>query len=170
MNKPLSACTTFTEELVSISDTLSTFRAHSRVGQTPSPSLQTGPLESSSSTTDHDSPSSSPMDIDPPSFCAPSSNSRTRPDASLASGSPYIEVHPGAGKVLGHGSTFMDGFEADLYAEERRELPYYPFTSRDEWELASFLLRSSLSMKAIDTFLSLKMVSQNPFPSHNMLH
>lgn len=83
--------------------------------------------------------------------------------ASLAPESPYIEVHPAAGKILGHGSTFMDDFEADPYANERRDLPYYPFASRDEWELASFLLRSPLSMKSIDMFLSLSMVRLGSF-------
>jgi hypothetical protein len=36
---------------------------------------------------------------------------------------------------------------------------YYPFASRDEWELAAFLLRSDLSLASIDSFLSLKLVS-----------
>ncbi|KAF8800937.1 hypothetical protein BYT27DRAFT_7227077 [Phlegmacium glaucopus] len=35
---------------------------------------------------------------------------------------------------------------------------YYPFTLRDEWELASFLLCSRLSMAAVDHFLKLKLV------------
>lgn len=154
MNQPLSACTTFTEELVTISDTLANFRARPRGDQTPPSSSHREPSESSSSSNDPNSPPLSPMDVDDQSNRAPSNTTCT--NSTLPS--PYIEVHPAAGKVLGHGRTFMDDFKADAYAEERTELPYYPFTSRDEWELASFLLRSSLSMKSIDAFLSLNMV------------
>ncbi|KAG2032847.1 hypothetical protein BDR03DRAFT_873234, partial [Suillus americanus] len=34
----------------------------------------------------------------------------------------------------------------------------YPFTSREEWEVANFLLHSALSMAAINKFLQLSMV------------
>jgi len=36
---------------------------------------------------------------------------------------------------------------------------YYPFVSQPEWELASFLLKSGLSMVATDKFLKLQIVS-----------
>ncbi|KAG1883389.1 hypothetical protein F4604DRAFT_1677715 [Suillus subluteus] len=36
---------------------------------------------------------------------------------------------------------------------------YYPFSGRKDWELASWLLRSGLSMGKIDSFLSLEMLS-----------
>ena len=52
----------------------------------------------------------------------------------------------------------MDQFFSDRYATFRQENLYYPFTSAADWQLASWLLRSHLSMAAIDDFLSLKLV------------
>ncbi|KAF9040949.1 hypothetical protein BJ165DRAFT_1327183, partial [Panaeolus papilionaceus] len=37
-------------------------------------------------------------------------------------------------------------------------LPYYPFLTRDEWELASFLLQSGMSLAKIDQFLKLELL------------
>lgn len=54
----------------------------------------------------------------------------------------------------------MDVFHADTRKEQRKDNTYYPFASRMEWDLASFLLRSKLSMVDIDTFLNLDLVSQ----------
>ena len=51
----------------------------------------------------------------------------------------------------------MDNFYTDKFAEERTKNPYYPFASRAEWELASFLSRANLSMKFVDEFLSLEL-------------
>ncbi len=53
----------------------------------------------------------------------------------------------------------MDLFDDDEYAENREMNLYYPFASRPEWELASFLLKSGLSMVAMDEFLKLQIVS-----------
>ena len=55
----------------------------------------------------------------------------------------------------------MDEFEDDEHAAMREDNLYYPWASRPEWELASFLLCSSLSMAAIDQFLSLDLVSES---------
>jgi hypothetical protein len=74
-------------------------------------------------------------------------------------GGPFIEEYEGAAKEYGTGTTFMEEFDGDRYAGERVENLYYPFASRDEWELAAFLLRSDLSMASIDSFLSLNLVS-----------
>jgi hypothetical protein len=71
---------------------------------------------------------------------------------------PIIEVFEGASKTYGNGTTFMAQFDYDRFANERTANLYYPFASREEWELASFLLCSSLSMHAIDTFLSSDLV------------
>lgn len=72
---------------------------------------------------------------------------------------PYIvEEHPTGSWTFGRGSTLMDQFRNDEFAHLRQELPYYPFASRDEWELASFLLRSDLSMSVLDEFFKLSLV------------
>jgi hypothetical protein len=70
-----------------------------------------------------------------------------------------VEEYEGAGASYGKGTTFMDQFNQDAYASECSLNIYYPFSSRDEWELASFLLGPDLSMAAITKFLSLKLVS-----------
>jgi hypothetical protein len=75
-------------------------------------------------------------------------------------GSGFIDTHPNAAKVYRtDGRTFMDNFDQDTHTEKRIDNVYYPFASRSEWELASFLLGSNLSMTAIDKFLSLDLVS-----------
>lgn len=71
----------------------------------------------------------------------------------------YVETFEGCGETFPGGRTFMDGFWADEYAEQRRENIYYPWASKDEWAFASWLLRSRLSMAAIDSLLSLDIVS-----------
>ena len=72
---------------------------------------------------------------------------------------PHSEFYPGAAKTYGPGSTFMDHFDNDEHAPHRVNNLYYPFASHQEWELASFLLRSHLSMASIDEFLRLTSVS-----------
>ena len=72
----------------------------------------------------------------------------------------YTEVYPNAGQTLSEkGQTFLNIFDEDEYAEARMENLYYPFASQQEWELASFLLQSDLSVAAIDRFLRLELVS-----------
>ena len=73
----------------------------------------------------------------------------------------HTEVYPGAAQTYGKGSTFMDEFDDDEHVAMREDNLYYPWASRPEWELASFLLHSSLSMAAINQFLSLDLVSES---------
>jgi hypothetical protein len=68
------------------------------------------------------------------------------------------EVFNGAAQILGADKTFMDQFNADPHAVHRQDNLYYPFTSREEWELASFLLRSGMAMSSIDEFLALGLI------------
>ncbi|KAG2139783.1 hypothetical protein DEU56DRAFT_693238, partial [Suillus clintonianus] len=56
----------------------------------------------------------------------------------------------------GVGMTFMKTFNSDEYAAERVDNPYFPFTSKPDWEMAAFLLRSELSMADIDQYLHLE--------------
>jgi hypothetical protein len=72
----------------------------------------------------------------------------------------HTEFYPGAAQILdGKGETFMNIFNKDEHAEKRERNLYYPFTTQDEWELASFLLKSDLSMAETDDYLRLQMVS-----------
>jgi hypothetical protein len=75
------------------------------------------------------------------------------------SGAHFVQEYDGAARTFGPGTTFMQQFECDKFAEERTQNLYYPFSSRAEWELAAFLLRSDLSLAALDMFLSLNLVS-----------
>ena len=64
----------------------------------------------------------------------------------------------GASWTFGKGKTFLEEFNTDPHAAARGDNLYYPFASKEEWELASFLLLSGLSMASITKFLSLKLV------------
>lgn len=66
-----------------------------------------------------------------------------------------------AGKIYGHGKSFVDYLNDDKYAPYRVRNPYYLFADQEEWELGSFLLRSGMSMQKVDEFLRLKLVNQN---------
>ncbi|KAJ7203716.1 hypothetical protein C8J57DRAFT_1259579 [Mycena rebaudengoi] len=71
------------------------------------------------------------------------------------------EYFKGAAEPLkDKGESFVDWFNSDQFAHHRVDNIYYPFANKDEWELASFLLRSSMTMRDIDDFLGLKMVRE----------
>ncbi|KAH7920650.1 hypothetical protein BV22DRAFT_1107578 [Leucogyrophana mollusca] len=72
------------------------------------------------------------------------------------------EEFAGAAEILGEGRTYLDVFDYDEFAEERKANLYYPFASRGDWKMASFLLRSGLSMAAIDELLALDLIRQLP--------
>jgi len=71
----------------------------------------------------------------------------------------FVEEYEDAAQSYGCGATFMDTFDTDPYASEHINNLYYLFASKDEWELASFLLCSDLSMASIAELLSLTLVS-----------
>ena len=70
-----------------------------------------------------------------------------------------VENFPGASQSYPGSKTFMDQFFSDKHSELCKENLFYPFTSQEDWQVASWLLRSRLSMAAIDSFLSLDLVS-----------
>ena len=80
-------------------------------------------------------------------------------DNRYADNGPFKDVFPGASARYGRGPTFMENFDSDRFSEERAVNPYYPFASRSDWEMGAWLLRSGLSMAAINEFLSLEIVS-----------
>lgn len=69
-----------------------------------------------------------------------------------------IQSFPGAGSVIAIGETFLDRFGTDTYSFFRRTNIYYPFANHDDWQMASYLLRSDLSMAKIDEYLRLNLV------------
>ena len=90
---------------------------------------------------DHDGRSSTPFD-----------NRQHDPD-------PYVEAYKGCTEAFPGGEMFMDQFRRDQYAEQRRQNIYFPWASKQEWAFALWLLRSHLSMAAIDHLLSLEIIS-----------
>jgi hypothetical protein len=83
-------------------------------------------------------------------------------DDSNVSPSPSFEKYMGAAQLYGSGNTFMDKFDSDKYVSACIQNLYYPFDSKDKWELASFLLLSNLSQLSINKLLSLALVSFKP--------
>ena len=71
----------------------------------------------------------------------------------------YEGIHPNHPSIFGLGPGFMDAFNSDPSAEKRGANIYYPFSSKEEWGLASWLLCSGLSMRAINDFLALPIMS-----------
>lgn len=57
------------------------------------------------------------------------------------------------------GYTFLSLFDSDKNSIYRKMNLYYPFSCWREWQVASWLLHSGLSMGKINSFLSLEMVS-----------
>ena len=68
------------------------------------------------------------------------------------------EVYTTAAKVYGCGSTFMDIFHMDQYSWDHLDNVFYPFASKQDWELASWLTHANLSIRLIDDFFSLQLV------------
>ncbi|KAG1810405.1 uncharacterized protein HD556DRAFT_1428452 [Suillus plorans] len=69
------------------------------------------------------------------------------------------ERYEGAGTCYSpDGLMFLDLFDVDEYAEYRKDNLFYPFASKEEWEITDFLLHSPLSMAAINEFLVLPMI------------
>ncbi|KAI5995118.1 hypothetical protein EDD15DRAFT_2165351 [Pisolithus albus] len=77
-----------------------------------------------------------------------------------------FEYFPGAVQTYNGGSTFVNKFDVDKFSELRSSNVYYPFASSGDWELGSWLLRSGLSMSAINTFLSLRLIKKLPLSFH----
>ncbi|KAN0088369.1 hypothetical protein V8E55_005426 [Tylopilus felleus] len=78
----------------------------------------------------------------------------------ISDSSGNVKEFPGASQAFPHGSTFMDQFFFDKYGELCKENLYYLFTSQQDWQPASWLLHSHLSMAAINSFLSLQLIKQ----------
>jgi len=148
MNQPISSCLIFYEEVTRMNEALAASKAQDA---SPSPRRSPSPQDQfppSSSNSIHDQdPFSEHMDVD-----------QGDEESEQLPTPPFRVDYPGASQTYGKGTSFMDVFEQDAHSLERRAQPYYPFASNHEWEMASFLLRSNLSMKSIDKFLKLHLV------------
>src|SRR5215470_3558925 len=67
-------------------------------------------------------------------------------DAGLNTAESCKEEYTGAAASFARGPSFMDKFDSHGHAHLRKENLYYPFASQQDWEMALFLLRSSLSI------------------------
>ncbi|KAI6020926.1 hypothetical protein BKA83DRAFT_4126818 [Pisolithus microcarpus] len=66
---------------------------------------------------------------------------------------------PGASQSYPSRRTFMDQFFSDQYGKLHKENLFYLFASQEDWQIALWLLHSHLSMAAIDSFLSLNLLT-----------
>lgn len=141
MNHPFSACYSHFQEMADLSHELEKYnRQTQNVCDSDDNNMDLGPASDMDVFTEHDELGGND-------------------DWNMDDGEQFIEEYKGAAKEYGTGTTFMDEFDCDQYAGERIKNLYYPFASRDEWELAAYLLRSDLSMASIDSLLSLNLVS-----------
>jgi hypothetical protein len=150
MNQPWSKCASWMHDLIKISDSINL----PQNGHESSQLRHSSPSETSANNN---------FDMD---VVEPTDNSERRSSISTTptdATQMYTENFPGAGSTYGTGQTFMNIFDTDQYAHFRTHNLYYPFASKAEWELASFLLSSNLSMQAIDEFLLLELVSHFMF-------
>ena len=135
MNQPISSCRTYYEELLQIAEAIGS----SPEGVQFSPDDQPHEIEM-----DRSAGGSSPI-FDKSRSPTPMATEEdpTINTASSHSSSPFFpEFYPGASKIFGSGQTFMDNFDNDQFSKERQVHSHYPFASKDEWHMASFLLRS----------------------------
>lgn len=78
-------------------------------------------------------------------------------DVDDASETRWIEEFPyPAGIPIGEGVSCFEKWRRDQ--KKRNEPPWSPFKSREEWELARWLITSGVSQRKIDALLELKMV------------
>ncbi|KAF8336052.1 hypothetical protein F5887DRAFT_1063304 [Amanita rubescens] len=152
MNQPLGACLPYIAEIAAMQSEISVINepannvSYQGFDTEASVNFQSASgacnMEEATMDVDDNSPLSphEPMDSAEPTF------------------EPIIKEHPSAGQTFGKGKTFLENFDTDAYARQRAANLYYPFSSKEEWELASFLLMSGLSMANITKFLSLKLV------------
>jgi hypothetical protein len=150
-NQPLGRCRSFGR------------RSHARVlaiaarvRRRPSP-----PLEPSCSVIPLDSqvPAAVDIDNDIDNVNDNDSDIRNKPDK-LDSDPPDYSIHPfpNASQDFRGGNTFLDQFDADVYAPRRSSNVHYPFADLRDWEMAQWLTLSGLSMHEVDKFLSIRLV------------
>lgn len=143
MSQPASGCNTWVNDLVHLHQELNPPIPAARNHTMQEPSQSTADMVGPSSAEDIRSFDLDEMDID----TGDGHNDVTK------------EYFLGAAQTFGKGMSFVDRFNADRFSAYRQQNLYYPFVSSHEWKLGQWLLRSGLSMSAIDDFLSLELVS-----------
>ena len=73
----------------------------------------------------------------------------------------HVVYHPSHQRIKTYsgGLSFMEKFDQDLHSDMRKEHPYYPFATRDEWEFALYIVNADLSSAKINELLKLAVVS-----------
>jgi hypothetical protein len=80
-------------------------------------------------------------------------------DVDMSDAAPSNPTYfPNAGRTYGRGLDFMSAFDNDIHADKRKQIPVYPWASKQEWEMMSWLSRCGLSMARIDEFFRLELV------------
>ena len=84
------------------------------------------------------------------------------PDPQLENSRGWVvDYYEGAGTIYGTGEMFLSKFNQDQYTECHINNSHYPFADSNDWTLANSLLKSGLSMHAINEYLSLNLVSRS---------
>ena len=66
----------------------------------------------------------------------------------------WDEYHPQAGRTFGIGRNLFDQIKyGDMHSERRSRNRYYPFSTKEDWETASWLCRCDLSRAEVDEYL-----------------
>jgi hypothetical protein len=160
MNQPISSCRTYYEEVLQIAEAV--HHHHSGPPEQSQPSRTNQPKEDSFEMDQSaDGPPLEPAIVPESRSSTPIATDENPTSPSLGDSPFFAEIYPDASKIFGSGPTFMDNFDNDQFFKERQTHLYYPFASKDEWQMASFLLRSGLSMAAIDQFFKLELVSDD---------
>lgn len=158
MNQPHSSCISYIAEIAALQTSLSSelqpaAMGHLEMQNTAFQSPNNGDANNFQQGNDWD-----PMAVDDSESVGPITTSNDQASAMTTTFEPIIKEYPGAAQTYGKGKAFLDDFNADAYAEQHAINLYYPFSTKEEWELALFLLVSGMSMATITKFLSLKLV------------
>ncbi|KAF7981980.1 hypothetical protein HWV62_30801 [Athelia sp. TMB] len=141
MNQPYSRCAS----LIQMTESSDDPGLSSRPRQTPAPSY-----------TDHNIRSDDePDDSFHPDFHSDSAAMQEEPTPVSR-----FDHYPQSSQTFGVSQSFMDTFDADKHADERKKNLYFPWTSQGDYALGAWLLRSGLSMQAINDFLALELIKQ----------
>ncbi|KAG1846143.1 hypothetical protein C8R48DRAFT_779637 [Suillus tomentosus] len=143
MSQPLSGCNTWLEDLIQLE-------------QSSHPPPEDHPMEADN-TEPHISKSYEPVgSMDFGDFF--SDRESIPRDKTQGESSEVTDHFPNPPLAFEEGYTFLSLFDSDENSTYCKTNLYYPFSCRKEWQVASWLLRSGLSMGKIDSFLALEMI------------